>query len=134
MEIFIYIIIGAVIGALVSWLFVKAKTTAVVQAEKDSARENYNALDRMFIELKSSTDSETKRMGQELVNKDSKLQALREELKSNQKQLSDARDELATVKAKNSALADSLKAISGIRKPPNAWEHGILTLLGSKLT
>lgn len=109
MDTLVHIIIGAVFGALVSWLFGKAKTTAVVQAEKDSARENYSALDRMFIELKSSTDSEAKRLGQELVNKDSELQALREELKSNQKQLSDARDELATVKAKNGALADSLK-------------------------
>lgn len=109
MDTLVYIIIGAVFGALVSWLFGKAKTTAVVQAEKDSARENYSVLDRLFIELKSSTDSETKRLGQELVNKDSELQALREELKSNQKQLSDTRDELATVKAKNGALADSLK-------------------------
>jgi DNA recombination protein RmuC len=109
MEIVLYIIIGAIIGALVSWLFAKAKATAVIQAEKDSARENYNALDRLFIELKSSTDSETKRMGQELVNKDSELQVLRGELKSYQKQLSDTRDELALVNAKNSALADSLK-------------------------
>jgi DNA recombination protein RmuC len=120
MEIILYIAIGIIIGAIVGWLFAKAKTTLSIQAEKDAAQQKYTELEKEFVgykataiaQLQTANENGAERL-QEIAGLKQASQAVALELSSLNSQLSTAN---ANLRAANQTILDKNAALEAAKE------------------
>jgi DNA recombination protein RmuC len=123
MELILYILISIAIGALIGWLFAKAKSTSQLQAEKDAAQQKYAALENEFVGYKATANADVRSANQNIIEKNQTIEDLKAELKQEKEAHIASNQKLATANAKNDAMTEKLqtqeKAIEELGKKFN---------------
>ena len=60
MEIILYITLGIILGALFGWLLAKANSSKETQSNKDIAVQKFNELEKIYVGMKATTDTQIK--------------------------------------------------------------------------
>lgn len=118
MELILYIAIGIAIGAFVGWLFVKAKITSAIQAEKDAAQQKYSELEKEFVGYKASVTTQLKTATDNIDAKATEIAGLKQTIEANAKELSALNNQVsianADLRAANQTILDKNAAIESI--------------------
>jgi DNA recombination protein RmuC len=119
-EIVLYILIGIVIGAVVGWLFANAKTTSVIQAEKDVAQQKYVALEKEFVGYKATATSQLQTANENLDARQSEIAGLKQTIQATALELSALNNQVSTanadLRAANQTISEKNAAIDATKE------------------
>ena len=99
METLLYITIGIMMGGAIGWLIAKAKINEALQAEKQTAQQRYNELDKDFASYKATTSAQLQTADVNLSEKQKELIALDNTVKKKENELASSNNQLATATA-----------------------------------
>ncbi|MBY0380259.1 MAG: DNA recombination protein RmuC, partial [Burkholderiales bacterium] len=97
MEIFIYVLVGFILGSIIGWQIVKAKLYGNFQAEKLSLQHIYTQLEKEFIEYKATSSEQLRTTNINLNNKTIENDAINETVNKKSDQIISLNTELATL-------------------------------------
>ena len=87
MEIILYITLGIILGALFGWLLAKANSSKETQSNKDIAVQKFNELEKIYVGMKATTDTQIKTTNEFLETKIKKISTLNEIIQTNSSDL-----------------------------------------------
>ena len=123
MEIFIYIAIGIIVGAIFGWISAKSKTASASQIEKDSAQHKFNELEKEFIGHKASISAQLKIVTENINTKDNEIAGLKQTIEAKSTELSALNNQLSTsnadLRAAIQIIPEKNKNIESITKELN---------------
>ena len=118
MVIILYIAIGIIIGAVVGWLLVKAKTASAIQIEKDAAQLKYSELEKEFVGYKATATSQLSTATDNLTAKSAAIADLKQTIEANAKEIAVLNGQVSTanadLRAANKTILDKNAAIESI--------------------
>jgi DNA recombination protein RmuC len=102
------IVFGIVIGGIVGWLMAKAKTTSLIQSERDIAQANLNGLEKELVGYKATTSAQLQTLNDNLSEKQKEINALKEVVKELTLERNQISDQLSTVTANFTAANQTI--------------------------
>ncbi len=120
MELILYIAIGIIIGAIVGWLIAKAKTTSVIQAEKDAAQHKFSELEKEFVGYKATVTSQLQTAHENLEARLKEIAGLKQTIQSDALELSTFNNHLSTanadLRAANQTILDKNATFDSVKE------------------
>jgi len=116
----IYIVIGIIIGAVVGWLFAKAKTTSTIQVEKDTAQQKFVELEKEFVGYKATVTSQLQTATENVDTRLKEITGLKQTIQADALQLNNLNNQLSTsnadLRAANQTILDKNAALEAIKE------------------
>ncbi len=120
MEIILYMAIGIIIGAIVGWLFAKAKITSAIQAEKDAAQQKYSELEKDFVGYKATAISQLQTANENLDVRLKEIAGLKQTILADALQLSSLNNQVSTanadLRAANQTIVDKNASLDAAKE------------------
>jgi DNA recombination protein RmuC len=120
MEIILYIALGVLTGAIISWLIAKAKSTSAIQTEKDVAQQKFSALEKDFISYKATVTSQQQAANDNFNEKQKEIAELKQTLQESTSGLSLLNNQIATanadLRAVNQTITDRNKELDTLKE------------------
>ena len=104
MDSILYIVVGSIVGAIMSYILFKAKRDSAFLSEKEKAQQKYSSLEKDMVSYKATTIAQL----QILNDKNADIIALKEEVSRKTTELNNNNNALSTAKANNYALTEKL--------------------------
>jgi DNA recombination protein RmuC len=120
MEIILYIATGIIIGAIVGWLFAKAKITSAIQAEKDAAQQKYNEVEKDFVGYKATATSQLQTANENLDARLKEIAGLKQAIQADALELSSLNNQVSTanadLRAANQTIVDKNASLDAAKE------------------
>ncbi|MEI7424233.1 MAG: DNA recombination protein RmuC [Prolixibacteraceae bacterium] len=102
------IVLGIVIGGIIGWLMAKAKTTSLIQSERDIAQANLNGLEKELVAYRATTSAQLQTSNDNLSEKLKEINALKEVVKELTLERNQISDQLSMVAANLAAASQTI--------------------------
>jgi DNA recombination protein RmuC len=99
MEVILNIAIGIFIGAVVGWLFAKAKTTLAIQVEKDAAQHKFVDLEKELVGYKATATSQLQTANENLEARLKEIAGLKQTIQADALELTTLNKQFSTANA-----------------------------------
>jgi DNA recombination protein RmuC len=103
------IIVGVIIGGIIGWLMAKAKTTTLIQSERETAQKNLNGVEKELVAYRATTSAQLQTSGDNLAEKLKEINALNEVVKELTLERNRISDQLSTVTANFTAASQTIR-------------------------